>query len=355
MSAMKIIRSPALLAYACLAALSADPPGAKVDSLFEAYSGRNVAGPSVMVIRDGAVVYKKAYGMANLDEHTPAAIDTNYRLASVTKQFTAMCIMMLAERNQLSFDDPLTKFFPDFPAYGKEIRIRQLLTHTSGMLAYEDLIPASTTVPVKDKDVLRLLAAQDHTYFAPRAEYRYSNTGYAHLALIVEAVSKMPFAQFLKENIFDPLHMEGTVAYEKGISTVPRRAYGYTLRGGAFESTDQSLTSSVLGDGGIYSSVEDLYKWDQALYTGKLVRAEILKEAFTPAVLASGNPTSYGFGWEVGNYRGLKTVRHSGHTVGFSTAIARFPAQRFTIILLTNRSDVDTFALAGRIADVFLF
>src|SRR5205085_8418896 len=136
----------------------------------------------------GVGVYKKAFGLANLEDRTPATTATNYRLASVTKQFTAMAIMMLSDRNLLTYDDPLTKFFPDFPAYGKQITIRRLLTHTSGMLAYEDLIPEGTTVPLKDRDVLNLLARQDHTYFAPGVEYRYSNTGYAHLALIVEAV-----------------------------------------------------------------------------------------------------------------------------------------------------------------------
>ena len=245
--------------------------------------------------------------------------------------------------------------FPDFPAYGKQITIRRLLTHTSGMLAYEDLIPEGTTVPLKDRDVLNLLARQDHTYFAPGVEYRYSNTGYAHLALIVEAVSGMPFAPFLRKNIFEPLDMNATVAYEKGISTVSRRAFGYTLNGKSIEATDQSLTSSVLGDGGIYSSVEDLYKWDQALYREKLVRAESLDQAFTPARLKDRRATDYGFGWEIGKYRGLRTVRHSGHTVGFSTAITRFPEQRFTVILLVNRSDIDTLPLADQIADMYLF
>jgi len=355
MSAMKIIRSLAGFAIACFAASPAESPAPTIDSLFAAYSGKNVPGAAVMVIRDGAVLFKKSYGAASLGDHTASSTDTNYRLASVTKQFTAMCVMMLAARGQLSLDDPLTRFFPDFPEYGKEIKIRHLLTHTSGMQAYEDLMPAGTTVPLKDKDVLRLLAAQDHTYFPPGSAYRYSNTGYAHLALIVETVAGMPFAEFLKKNIFDPVGMTGTVAYEKGVSTVPRRAYGYTQRKKIFEATDQSLTSSVLGDGGIYSSVEDLYKWDQALYSEKLVPAEMLKQAFTPAVLTSGNATTYGFGWETGTHRGLKTVRHSGHTVGFSTAISRFPEHRFTVILLTNRADVDTIALADRIADLFLF
>jgi len=347
----------ARLAIFCLFCATADAgsaPAKQVDKIFAPYTG-DVPGASVMVIRDGAVILKKAFGLANLEDRTPATTATNYRLASVTKQFTATAIMMLSDRKLLSYDDPLTKFFPNFPPYGKRITIRHLLTHTSGMLAYEDLIPQGTTVPLKDRDVLNLLSRQDHTYFAPGAEYRYSNTGYAHLALIVETVSGMPFAQFLRKNIFEPLSMDSTVEYEKGISTVARRAFGYTANGKSFAPTDQSLTSSVLGDGGIYSSVEDLYKWDQALYGEKLVRAGSLEQAFTPARLNDGRAIAYGFGWKIGKYRGLHTVRHSGHTVGFSTAIARFREQRFTVILLLNRSDVDTLQLADQIADMYLF
>jgi CubicO group peptidase (beta-lactamase class C family) len=344
----------AILSLLCSAADAGSSHAKQVDTIFAAYTG-DVPGASVMVIRDGAVLYKKAFGLANLEERTPATTATNYRLASVTKQFTAMAIMILSDRKLLSYDDSLAKFFPDFPPYGKQITIRRLLTHTSGMLAYEDLIPQGTILPLKDRDVLNLLAGQGHTYFAPGAEYRYSNSGYAHLALIVEAVSGMPFAQFLRKNIFEPLNMNASVAYEQGISTVARRAFGYTATGKSFEATDQSITSSVLGDGGIYSSVEDLYKWDQALYGEKLVCAGSLEQAFTPERLNDGRATGYGFGWEIGKYRELRTVRHSGHTVGFSTAIARFPEQRFTVIVLVNRSEIDTLQLADQIADMYLF
>ncbi len=150
--------------------------------------------------------------------------------------------------------------------------------------------------------MLDLLKQQDHTYFAPGSEWRYSNTGYAHLAMIVEKVSGMRFAEFLKKNIFEPLHMTNTVAFEDGVSTVPHRAYGYTRRGAGFERTDQSQTSAVLGDGGVYSSVDDLFQWDQALYTTRLVRAETLQQAFTPGVLANGKSTGYGFGWELARH-----------------------------------------------------
>ena len=309
----------------------------------------------MIVIRDGKVLYRHAYGLADVEARTPATTATNYRLASVTKQFTAMSILMLMERQRLALDDDLTKFFPDYPAYGKQITVRHLLTHTSGLRAYEDLIPAEQTGQVHDIDVLNLLKRTTDTYFAPGSEWRYSNTGYAFLSLIVAKTSGMGFAAFLKKNIFEPLHMSGTVAFEDGISTVRNRAYGYTERANGFERTDQSTTSAVLGDGGIYSSVDDLYRWDQAFYTTKLVSAKTLQAAYTPMVLTSGKKTSYGFGWEIGEYRGLQTVRHGGSTVGFRTHICRFPDKRFTVIVLANRASAKPEELADRVADLYLF
>ncbi|MBZ5622920.1 MAG: beta-lactamase family protein [Acidobacteriia bacterium] len=351
------MKGPILL-FACITmGIGAQPVvrADAVDALFGAYNQPTVPGASVMAIRDGKVLYRHAYGLANVENHMAAGTGTNYRLASVTKQFTAMAIMILAERKRLSFDDDLTKFFSDYPAYGKQITIRQLLNHTSGLRAYEDLIPPERTAQLKDLDVLDLLKRQTGTYFTPGSEWRYSNTGYAHLALIVEKASGMRFAAFLKKYIFDPLHMSGTVALEEGVSTVRNRAYGYSEHGSGFERTDQSLTSAVLGDGGIYSSVEDLYLWDQALYTTQLVGAETLLQAFTAAVLSGGKKTSYGFGWEIGEYRGLKTVRHGGSTIGFRTHIARFPEKRFTVIVLINRNSAKPEVIADRIADLYLF
>src|SRR5438132_1854667 len=240
------------------------------------YSGA-VPGASVLVVRDGKILLRKSYGMANLEEHIAATPQTNYRLALVTKQFTAAAIFMLAERGKLSLDDPITKWLvipsrpfdsaslrsaslragsdgeePPMrggslaepvlserevrveglgttpPSYMQAITIRHLLTHTSGLLAYEDLIPAGTTKQLKDADVLRLLAQQTTTYFAPGTHYRYSNTGYAFLALIVERVSGVSFGDFLRENIFKLAAMNATVAFEEGISTVAHRAYGYS-------------------------------------------------------------------------------------------------------------------------------
>jgi CubicO group peptidase (beta-lactamase class C family) len=351
---MKLLCSTMLVFLLPITALAMQTKSSVTDKLFEDFIKPDAPGATVMVIKRSHVIFKKAYGLSNLEEKSKATTRTNYRLASSTKQFTAMAILMLVERKKLSLDDHVTKIFPDFPAYGNEITIRELLTHTSGLIAYEEVMPAGTTVPLKDKDVLALMMKQDKTYFAPGSQYRYSNSGYAMLAMIVEKVSRISFAKFLKKNIFTPLRMTNTIAFEDGISVVKNRAYGYSNRGDHFEQTDQSMTSSVLGDGGIYSSIEDLFKWDQALYTARLVRRSMLKKAFSPTTTTDEPGTSYGFGWRISEKDGVEIIWHSGETIGFRTAIVRAPSKRMTVIVLANRSDMKAPDLAKQVLGFFL-
>jgi CubicO group peptidase (beta-lactamase class C family) len=325
----------------------------KVDRLFKIYDG-NVPGASLMIVKDGKPILTKTYGMADVEKKIPVETHTNFRLASFTKQFTAMCIMMLQEQGKLGYHQTLRDIFPEFPDYGNEITIRHLLNHTSGLIDYESLIPDTATIQVLDKDVLSMMMAQDSTYFPPGTQYSYSNSGYALLAMIVEKFSGQSFAEFLKQNIFEPLEMTNTVAYEKGVSEVKNRAYGYANEDEKLVFKDQSLTSAVLGDGGIYSSIDDLFKWDQALYTDKLVSFATLEQAFTPAILKDGTQLDYGFGWRIDEYRGLKRMHHKGQTCGFTTIIQRYPEQKFSIIILTNRNEPMLMDLANRLADLCL-
>ena len=349
----------------------------QIDALFTEYNREDGPGASVIVIKGGEVLFKRGYGLANLEEKTLVQTNTNFRLASVTKQFTAMAIIMLIERGKLDFDSQLTEIFPAFPDYGKRITIKHLLNHTSGLIAYEALISDTTTVQVKDRDVLDMMRAQDSTYFEPGLAFRYSNSGYGMLAMVVENVSGQSFASFLKENIFEPLAMDNTLAYEDSVSIIPNRAYGYndpktdqTHHGfpeqpesstasrneteNGFEFSDQSLTSAVLGDGGIYSSVEDLYKWDQALYTEKLIGMEMLSKAFQASELSNGEKLNYGLGWFLDDYRGKRRVYHTGSTRGFRTVLMRFPDDRFTVIILFNRNQANPKEIAERIVDFCL-
>lgn len=346
-----------IISLTSMRAADIDKKLAAIDVLFHEFDRPDVPGASVMVVQNGKVLAAKSYGLADLERKIPSAPNVNYRLASVSKQFTAMAIMILADAGTLSVDDPITKFFPEFPEYGRRIKVRHLLNHTSGLIAYEDIIPPGTTLPVLDINVLRLLETQDHTYFPPGSEFRYSNTGFAFLALIVEKVSGQTYSAFLRDHIFTPLGMDGTLAYEQGISTVSHRAFGYTAQNdGSWSKTDQSLTSSVLGDGGIYSSINDLFKWGQALYTTKLVSKKMLEEAFTPGEnTLHDNNLRYGFGWFISEYRGLRKIWHYGSSIGFSTRLERFPDKHFTVIVLANRNEAPLSNIPEKIADMFLF
>lgn len=328
-----------------LALMSCHTPEEKIDRLFRAYTG-NVPGAALMVIHDGQPLMIKTYGLADLTCQTVVTPQTNFRLASVTKQFTAMAILLLKERGRLDYDTNLKTVFPDFPAYGRQITIRHLLQHTSGLIDYEDLIPDTATHQVRDRDVLQTMMNQDSTYFPSGTRFRYSNSGYAVLAMVVEKLSGKSFAQFLQTEIFEPLGMHNTVAYEEGISTVPQRAFGYHIQGDTVLFSDQSLTSAVLGDGGIYSSITDLMRWDQALYTEKLVGIATLRDAFTPGL------ENYGFGWYCDTYHGHRRVYHTGSTCGFRNAILRFPDEKLTIIILTNRREPDVQPLAEKVFDI---
>jgi CubicO group peptidase (beta-lactamase class C family) len=336
-----------LLAAGCSS--SKHDPAVEIDALMRPYAGA-VPGAGVLVIRDGLPIFRRAYGLSNLEPQVRATPATNYRLASMTKQFTAASVLLLAEDKRLSLEDPVRKWLPTLPSAANDITIRHLLTHTSGLIDYEDLMAEGTSQQLHDADVLHVLESADRTYFPPGTAYRYSNSGYALLALIVGRASATDFASFLRDRIFRPLHMQNTVAFEEGISSVADRAYGYSLVNGTWQRTDQSLTSAVLGDGGIYSSIDDLAKWDAALYDERLLRAASLRSAFTPATKTDDPAVQYGFGWRITG----ESLWHSGETMGFRNCIVRFPGHRLTVVVLTNRDDPEPYFLALAIAKIYL-
>lgn len=320
----------------------------EVDVLMKKYDGQ-VPGASVLVVKDGAPVVRRSWGMSDLENHMSAEPETNYRLASVTKQFTAAAILLLREDKKLSLDDRVRTWFPSLPKALDSVTIEHLLTHTSGIIDYEDLMPKGTTTQVHDADVLRLLESVDSTYFKPGSKYQYSNSGYSLLALIVQRASGKSFATFLHDRIFAPLGMNNTVAYENGISTVANRAFGYTMKDGAWTRKDQSTTSAVLGDGGIYSSIDDMAKWDAALYDSRLLSDESRGLAFTPHTATDKPDVKYGFGWRITG----ESLWHSGETSGFRNVIIRYPSKRLTVVMLTNRDDPQPYETALAIANVF--
>jgi CubicO group peptidase (beta-lactamase class C family) len=354
-----------------------------VDAIFSSLKSSTAPGAAVLVVRDGRAVFRRGYGVTDLRTRRPIDAKTNFRLASFTKQFTAACIMLLAHDGKLHYDDHLTDFFPEFPAYGKSITVRNLLNHTSGLDDYEDLLmkqypsmPPEKVPQILDAGVLKLLEQQSSGKFPPGSKWEYSNSGYAVLAMIVEKVSGQSFGEFLHERIFVPLMMNNTLAYEKGKNEVPHRAYGHSriqIKNGqnekdGWQQTDQSPTSAVLGDGGIYSSLDDLEKWDRALREHTLLSEAEMQPALTPvqptdgpAKSPEGAPVSYGFGWFLApyqdhQYQAHKRMSHNGDTIGFGTTIQRFPNDddKLTIIVLANREDINPEQFALKVADLYL-
>lgn len=320
----------------------------QVDQLFADYDSEGMPGAAVMVISDGEAVLSRSYGLASVEEGIPVQSGTNFRLASVTKQFTATAVLMLVEEGKLSLDDSIRKFFPAFPEFADDITIRYLLQHNSGLEDYEPIYGDPFPEQILDRGVVEIIAFTEDTYFPPGSEYRYSNSAYAILAVLVEDLSGMSFPEFLDERIFRPVGMTSTVAYRKGETTVPNRSFGYTVEGRLVEDADQSAWSAVLGDGGIYSSVEDLARWDAALYDNDLLSDEMWRQAWTPGL------EDYGFGWRIDEYKGHDRQHHSGSTSGFRNFMQRFPEERMTVIVLTNRADPDVAPLAEKVADIYL-
>jgi CubicO group peptidase (beta-lactamase class C family) len=355
------------LAFSAVTA-SAQVSASQIDSIFASLKSSNAPGAAVLVIHNGRPVFRHGYGVTDLRTLHPIDAKTNFRLASFTKQFTAAGIMLLARDGKLHYDDHLTDFFPEFPAYGKSITVRNLLNHTSGLEDYGDLLmkqypdtPPEKVPQILDAGVLKLLEQQSSGKFAPGAKWEYSNSGYAVLAMIVEKVSGKSFGQFLQERIFTPLKMKNTLAYEKSKNEVPHRAYGHSKNDGSWQQTDQSPTSAVLGDGGIYSSLDDLAKWDRALRDHTLFSEAEMRPALTaaqpregPAKFPDGPAVSYGFGWFVDPYQGHKRMSHDGSTIGFRTTIQRFLDDKLTIIVLANRTDINPEELALKVADLYL-
>jgi CubicO group peptidase (beta-lactamase class C family) len=357
----------------------AESPEKTIQDLLERTVPADGPGLAVLVRRRGGETLQLARGVRDLRSHLKIDASTNFRLASCTKQFTAMATMLLVHEGKLRYDQRLTDIFPEFPAYGHAIAIYQLLNHTSGLPDYEDLMDKASagkppvwtaTHQITDVEVLKLLEAEHRGKFAPGKHWAYSNSGYVVLGLIVAKVSGKSFPEFLRERIFAPLAMNNTLAYVKGSHEVPNRAYGHSLEKGAIVETDQSATSATLGDGGIYSNLNDLAKWDEALSQHVLLSEPEMRAALIPVATPegaphwesgpgdtdplSGKPVWYGFGWFLDPYKGYRRMWHYGETVGFKSSIQRFTNDNLSVIVLTNRSDVDATGLSIQISDLFL-
>lgn len=307
-------------------AINAQNKAAELDNLMNQAHVNGVFNGSVLVAENGKVIYRKAFGYANKEKEQQLTPEFSFDLASVSKQFTAMGIMILKERKQLSYEDKITKFFPDFPAYGKEVTVKNLLNNVSGIPKYE---PLASKFNLSNAEILEIIESQSALDSEIGAKFVYNNGGYVMLALIIERVSGLSLANFLKENIFKPLKMKNTLVGDSEVLNIKNRAIGYTAIG---ERDDYQVSHT--GSTSMFSTVDDLFLWDQALYTEKLVSRNTIAEAFTPVILNDSSNSNYGFGWFLTPEK--HAVNHSGSDFGYRTFIFRDLAKNNTFIWLTN-------------------
>ncbi len=329
----------------------------KVDALFAQWDKPNSPGCALGVIKDGNFIYKRGYGMANLDYNIPISPNTSFYIASTSKQFTAMSIALLAREGKISLDDDIRKYLPEIPQYQSPITIRHLVYHTSGIRDYLDLtgLAGRHTEDVNtDDDFIKFIARQKNLNFKPGERYLYSNSGYFLLSQIVKRASGKSLRVFADENIFKPLGMVNTRFQDDRSEIIKNRATGYFPRkGGGFSVLITNFDG--VGDGGLFTSVEDLLLWNQNFYNNKLAGgADLINNLFTTGTLNNGEKTDYAFALMTSDYKGLKIISHGGSFNGFRAEMLRFPEQKFSVICLCNLGSADATGLATKVADIFL-
>ena len=321
---------------------------AAIDKLMSELYQHGQFNGAIVVANHGNIIYRKGFGKANFQAGADFTPETPSNIGSVTKQFTAMSIMMLAEQGKLNYDDPVSKYIPEFSrsAHLGQLTLRQLLNHTSGIPDYGDL--GIDDSGLDQPALVAILLEKEDLLAEPGQKYRYSNTGYALLAIVVERVSGKRFGEFLEQEIFAPVGMSNTFVYDSAARRKVLAAIGY----GQFGQVDDARPTAIPGDGGIYSTIDDLFKWDQALYTEKLVRQSTLAEAFTPGKVQQGVST-YGFGWNIEDEDGGgKYLWHTGSNAGFRAFISRRLSDRVTVIMLTNKGNSKRQDINGAIQNI---
>jgi D-alanyl-D-alanine carboxypeptidase len=321
-----------LLPLAAIADVAKD-----LDRIFSESYAADEPGAAVIVIKDGQTVLRKAYGMADLEHGVALAPDMVFRLGSITKQFTAVAILMLAEEGKLKVSDDITQHLPGYPTPGKTITVEHLLTHTSGIPSYTGIAGWIEDKIRLDLSVEEMLDAWDdlELEFDPGSEFRYNNSGYFMLGAIVEAVSGMDYETFVEERIFKTLGMTHSY-YGHHAEIIPKRARGYSHDGDGYVNARFLDMGQPYAAGSLLSTVDDLVKWDAALYTDKLLPAAALQRAWTSYKLADGEETGYGYGWAVGNHNGNEVIHHDGGIFGFSTDAIRIPEEKIYVAVLSN-------------------
>ena len=328
----------------------------KADAFLSQWENNDMPGCSVGAVKDGNLVYKRAFGLANLDYDVPNTTSTLFNLASVSKPFTAMSIALLAEQGKLSLDDEIQKHVPEIPKYDHPVTIRHLIHHSSGIREYQALVlfgGLGMDNVYSDKTILEMLGRQKNISFVPGSKYQYSNSNYHLLGIIVGRVSGKSLREFAQENIFKPLGMKNTLFFDNRFEVVKNRASGYMVGPGTNIRVRSSLFDLV-GGGGVLTTIEDLYLWTQNYYEPKVGNKETIRMMTTPGTLNGSEKMTYAFGVWRQEYKGLPTIEHSGNMAGFRAKIFAFPEQKFTAIALCNNTAILPSVIVAKLADIYL-
>jgi CubicO group peptidase (beta-lactamase class C family) len=339
-------------AQARLAAL--DSANRWVDSVFAPYSSTSSPGCAVGVVRDGQLAFAKGYGMADLEHDTPITPSTRFYIASLSKQFTAMSIVLLAQEGRLSLDDWVRRWVPQVPSFGAPITLRQLLHHTSGLRDYFTLLALSgwpSDGLLTEPQFVDLVSRQKNLNFTPGDEFLYSNTGYALLAMVVERASGQSLRDYAADHIFKPLGMTHTEFRDDHTQLIPHRAVGYQPTASGFRLSQPEL--DVVGDGGVFSTIEDLAKWDANFESGRVGGKEGVAELEEPGRLNNGQTIPYALALTVGDMAGIGTFSHRGAYGGYRSAMLMIPSRHLSVITLCNTSGAPT-TLVDQVATIHL-
>lgn len=334
-----------LLATNCLAQNGAE---SKVQAYLETeMKAQQIPGVALAVIRNGEIVLAKGYGYANVEHQTPVKPETIFQSGSMGKQFTATAVMLLMEDGKLAIDDKITKYFPDSPDSWRNITIRHLLTHTSGMTDYPEGFDFRRDYT---EDELYQRAKQIPLAFQPGDKWSYSNLGYVMLGILIHKVSGKFYGDFLNERVFKPLGMSSTRVISEA-DIIPNRAAGYRLEKNELKNQNWvSPSLNTTADGALYMNVYDMARWDAALYGEKLLKRSSLEQMWTPVKLNNGQTHPYGFGWALGNVSGHRMVQHGGSWQGFKAQIIRYVDDKLTIVLFANQARANQLKLAQGVA-----
>jgi len=327
----------------------------QVDELFTVWDTNNTPGAAVAIVKDGAIIYKKGYGIANLEYDIPIIPSSIFHIASISKQFTVFSILLLEKQGKLSLDDDIRKYIPEVPDFGKTITLRHLASHTSGLRDQWNLLSMAgwrMDDVITKEHILKLVSKQKELNFNPGDEYAYCNTGFTLLAEVVSRISDMSFAEFTKENIFEPLKMNNTLFYDDHEKIVKNRAYSYNSDAGGYKKS--VLNYANVGATSLFTTVEDLSLWSMNFSNLKVGDSTIINKMNKPAILNNEKTFGGALGQFVGEYKGLKEIQHGGADAGYRSYLTRFPNENFAVVVFSNSAEFNSGRIAHKVVDIYL-